>query len=114
MTDDERALWRKNKKIMRKKKTLVGLVLVTLLMALFPVIKSQAETLMNTTAYDFTVDGGKWFTVSDKTALDSLLSDYQKQYLKNVDGKANITNIAFKQNVEITPVRVSHLSQIWK
>lgn len=106
MNNDEKMLLRHKKKIMRKRKTLIVALLICLLIAALPVLKGQAQTLLNTTAYDFVVDGKKWFTVSDKTALESLLGDYQKQYLKNVDAKAQIKNLSFRQKVEIVPVEV--------
>lgn len=106
MNNDEKMLLRHKKKIMRKRKTLIVALLICLLIAALPVLKGQAQTLLNTIAYDFVVDGKKWFTVSDKTALESLLGDYQKQYLKNVDAKAQIKNLSFRQKVEIVPVEV--------
>lgn len=106
MNCDERILMRKKKKTMRKVKTLVVFALVGLLIVFLPILKSQAETLKNITAYDFFVDGEKWFVVSDKTALEGLLNDYQQQYLKNVDTKAQIKNITFKQKVEVVPVEI--------
>lgn len=106
MKYDERVLIRKKKRMMRKVKTLIVLALVGLLIILLPVLKGQAETLKNVTAYDFIVDGEKWFTLSDKTAIEGLLNDYQQQYLKNVDVKAQIKNITFKQKVNIVPVEI--------
>ncbi|MEW6621978.1 MAG: LysM domain-containing protein [Bacillota bacterium] len=58
------------------------------------------------TAYQFIVNGQKWFTVSSKDSLDSILDEYQKHYLAKIDENAQVKSIAFQQKIEIVEVEV--------
>jgi murein DD-endopeptidase MepM/ murein hydrolase activator NlpD len=89
------------------KKNYILLITVVILglTALFG-LKNVANALKKEKAYQFMVNGQKWFTVSKKDSLESLLSAYQKHYLANIDKNARIKRIAFSQTVEIVEVVV--------
>ncbi len=89
-----------------KKKVILIIAAITLVLVSLPSLKSFAETLNKVTAYEFIVNGETWFTVSEKETLEKMLSDYQQQFLKNVDANAQIKYITFQQKTEIAQVQV--------
>lgn len=89
-----------------KKRFISLIVAIALILAAFPSLKSFAESLNKEIAYQFIVDGEKWFSVSDKDSLEKLLDEYQKSYLASVDKDAQVKNIAFIQETEIIEVEV--------
>jgi hypothetical protein len=63
------------------KKRLIWLITsVIIVIAALPGLKIIAETLNKEKAYQFMVNGQKWFTVSQKDSLESMLDEYKKQY----------------------------------
>jgi murein DD-endopeptidase MepM/ murein hydrolase activator NlpD len=79
---------------------------VVLVLAALPGLKIIADALTKEKAYQFMVNGQKWFTVSSKDSLEHMLDEYQKQYLVNIDKNARIKKIVFLQKVKITEVAV--------
>jgi len=71
-----------------------------------PQLRIIADSLNKETAYEFSVDGEKWFIASDKENLDSLLQEYKEEYLQNIDKNALVKRIELKQKTEIIPVEV--------
>lgn len=89
-----------------KKKTMILIILIALVVVTLPAIKSIAKSMQKEIAYQFMVDGKKWFTVSDKAALESLLAEYKNHYLDSVDASIQVKNIAFQQRTELLEVEV--------
>lgn len=83
-----------------RKKWLVLLIIVVILAALLG-LKSIVDALRKEKAYQFMVNGKKWFIVSQKESLENMLSEYQKLYLANIDKNAQIKRVVFSQKVEI-------------
>jgi murein DD-endopeptidase MepM/ murein hydrolase activator NlpD len=89
------------------KKRLIWLITsVIIVIAALPGLKIIAETLNKEKAYQFMVNGQKWFTVSQKDSLESMLDEYQKQYLSNIDKNARIKKIAFSPKIKIVEVEI--------
>lgn len=91
---------------MTKKRLISLLISISIIAAALPSLRSYAESLKKETAYQFIVDGEKWFTVSQKDSLESLLHEYQEQYLKGVDKAAQIKSISFQQKTEIIEIEI--------
>ncbi len=93
---------------MTKKRTVALFIILLLIFAILPSIISLADALKKVKAYQFVVDGEIWFTIAetDRNALENMLSEYQKSYLKNVDQNALIKKISFVQTVELVAVEV--------
>ena len=93
---------------MTKKRTVALFIILLLIFAILPGIISLADALKKVKAYQFVVDGEIWFTIAetDRNALENMLSEYQKSYLKNVDQNALIKKISFVQTVELVAVEV--------
>ncbi len=93
---------------MTKKRTVALFIILLLIFAILPSIISLANALKKVKAYQFVVDGEIWFTIAetDRNALENMLSEYQKSYLKNVDQNALIKKISFVQTVELVAVEV--------
>lgn len=91
---------------MTKKRTMILIVLIALVVVTLPAIKSIAESMQKEIAYQFVVDGKKWFTVSDKAALESLLDEYKNHYLDSVDASIHVKSITFRQRTELLEVEV--------
>jgi len=91
-----------------KKRTVALFIILLLIFAILPGIISLADALKKVKAYQFVVDGEIWFTIAetDRNALENMLSEYQKSYLKNVDQNALIKKISFVQTVELVAVEV--------
>ena len=88
-------------------KRVIALFLVVIIVfGVFPALFSLADYLKKVPAYQFVVDGEIWFTVSDHEALQNILTDYQQQYLEDVDEKAVVKKVGFAQQVELVPVEV--------
>lgn len=92
---------------MNQKKTFIFITVILLLFAAFFGLKNIIAALKKETAYQFVVDGEKWFTVSRKDTLEKMLDRYQQQYLSNVDKRAQVKKIVFSQAIEIIEVKVS-------
>ncbi len=90
----------------QQKRVILLITIVILVLASLPGLKIIADALMKETAYQLVVNGKTWFAVSRKEALDKLLDQYQRHYLKNIDKHAKVKTINFSQNVEILEVRV--------
>jgi murein DD-endopeptidase MepM/ murein hydrolase activator NlpD len=89
------------------KKRLIWLITsVIIVIAALPGLKIIAETLNKEKAYQFMVNGQKWFTVSQKDSLESMLDEYKKQYLSNIDKNARIKKIAFSPKIKIVEVEI--------
>ncbi len=84
-----------------KKRVKWLVITVILVLAALPCMKIIADALKKEKAYQFVVNGRKWFTVSQKDSLERMLGEYQKHYLANIDKNARIKRIAFSQKVEI-------------
>ncbi|NLW55800.1 MAG: M23 family metallopeptidase [Firmicutes bacterium] len=93
---------------MTKKRVIALLITLLLVFAIIPGLISLADALKKVKAYQFVVDGEVWFTIADtdRDALENMLSEYQKSYLKNVDQNARIKKISFVQAVELVNVEV--------
>ena len=74
--------------------------------AIIPSLLSLADELKKVKAYEFKVDGKKWFTVSisDKTPIELTLDEYKRIYLKNIDKNALVKRVFFAQEIEFVPV----------
>ena len=88
------------------KRIIAMFLIVIFVFSVFPALISWADYLKKEPAYQFVVDGEVWFTVSDQAALEEILTDYQNQYLDNVDTNAEVKKVTFAQQVEIIPVEV--------
>lgn len=88
------------------KRLILLLTAIILVSAVFPNVKIIVDALKKETAYQLIINGKKWFTVSSKDSLESLLDEYQKQYLANIDKNARVKSIGIKQKVEIVEVEV--------
>jgi murein DD-endopeptidase MepM/ murein hydrolase activator NlpD len=89
------------------KKRLIWLITsVIIVIAALPGLKIIAETLNKEKAYQFIVNGQKWFTVSQRDSLENMLDEYQKQYLSNIDKNARIKKIAFSPKIKIVEVEI--------
>jgi murein DD-endopeptidase MepM/ murein hydrolase activator NlpD len=89
------------------KKRLIWLITsVIIVIAALPGLKIIAETLNKEKAYQFIVNGQKWFTVSQKDSLESMLDEYKKQYLSNIDKNARIKKITFSPKIKIVEVEI--------
>jgi murein DD-endopeptidase MepM/ murein hydrolase activator NlpD len=89
------------------KKRLIWLITsVIIVIAALPGLKIIAETLNKEKAYQFMVNGQKWFTVSQKDSLESMLDEYKKQYLSNIDKNARIKKITFSPKIKIVEVEI--------
>ncbi len=82
------------------------LSVIIFVFAVFPALISWADYLKKVPAYQFVVDGEVWFTIADREALEKTLTEYQRQYLENVDPKAQVKTISFAQEVQLVPVEV--------
>lgn len=93
---------------MTKKRLVILYFAVIFFSFILPDLISLADSLKRVTAYQFIVDGEKWFTVSDsdKDSLENILKDYQEQYLDNVDQDARVKEIVFAQDVELVEVEI--------
>lgn len=91
---------------MTKKSLIFLITALALILAAIPSLASIVDTFKKETAYQFIVNGEKWFTVSQKDALESILDECKQQYLAKVDKNAQIKNLVFQQNVEIVEVEV--------
>ena len=93
---------------MTKKRVIALFITLLLVIAIIPGLISLADVLKRVKAYQFVVDGEVWFTIADtdRDALENMLSEYQKSYLKNVDQNAQIKKISFVQAVELVDVEV--------
>jgi len=89
-----------------KRKFICLVTAIIFVLAALPGLKSFADTLKKETAYQFNVNGEKWFAVSQKPALENMLDEYQKQYLATIDKNARVKSISFQQNIEIVEVEV--------
>lgn len=91
---------------MTKKRIIALIITIIFVLAALPSLISLANALKREQAYQFIVDGEKWFTVSDQNALVKILREYQKEYLISIDENAQIKKIAFLQEIEIVEVEV--------
>jgi len=88
-------------------KRIAAIILVLIFVfAVFPGLISWADYLKKEPAYQFVVDGEVWFTIANHEALQEIITDYQSQYLKNVDPDARVKNISFVQDVQVIPTEV--------
>lgn len=88
------------------KRVIAFLLVVIFLFGVFPGLISWADYLKKEPAYQFIVDGEVWFTVVDHKALQEMITDYQKQFLANVDPDAEIKKVSFVQDVQVVPTEV--------
>ena len=88
------------------KRAIAFLLVVIFLFGVFPGLISWADYLKKEPAYQFIVDGEVWFTVADHKALQEMITDYQKQFLANVDPDAEIKKVSFVQDVQVVPTEV--------
>lgn len=93
---------------MTKKGVIASLAGAIFFLLVFPAVITIADTLENVKAYQFVVDGEKWFTVAEteKEHVERILHEYQEQYLANVDEHAQIKTIGFAQRVFLAEVEV--------
>lgn len=91
---------------MTKKRIALLITALIIIIAVLPGLIIIADAFKIEKAYQFSVDGEKWFIVSSKDSLESMLDEYQKHYLANIDKKAQVKKVAFSQKVEIVEVEV--------
>ncbi len=91
---------------MTKKRIIALITTLSFVLLALPSLISLADALKKEQAYQFIVDGEKWFTVSEPDALENILNEYQKQFLDNIDTNAQVKDVTFLQNVEIVEVEV--------
>jgi murein DD-endopeptidase MepM/ murein hydrolase activator NlpD len=89
-----------------KKRAIWLIATVVLVLTALPGLKIIADALKKEKAYQLTVNGKKWVTVASKDSLESMLDEYQKHYLANIDKNARIQRIVFSQEVKIVEVVV--------
>lgn len=89
----------------QQKRVVLLVIVVIIALASIPGIKIIADVLRKETAYQFTVNGEVWFTVSQKEDLEKILDDYKQQYLDNIDKHAQIKKVDFLQKIEIIEVK---------
>ena len=89
-----------------KKRIIALITTLSFVLLALPSLISLADALKKEQAYQFIVDGEKWFTVSEPDALENILNEYQKQFLDNIDTNAQVKDVTFLQNVEIVEVEV--------
>lgn len=93
---------------MTKKGVIASLAGAIFFALIFPAVVTIADSLEKVKAYQFVVDGEKWFTVAatEKEAVEQILREYQEQYLKNIDENAQIKKVGFVQHVFLAEVEV--------
>lgn len=91
---------------MTKKRVCSMIAAIIVVIAIIPSLLSLADELKKVKAYEFMVDGEKWFTVSlsDQAAIEEILDEYKQQYLQNVDQNAIIKRVYIAQEIEFVPV----------
>lgn len=91
---------------MTKKRVFSMVAAMIVVFAIIPSLLSLADELKKVKAYEFKVDGKKWFTVSisDKTPIELTLDEYKRIYLKNIDKNALVKRVFFAQEIEFVPV----------
>jgi murein DD-endopeptidase MepM/ murein hydrolase activator NlpD len=92
--------------LLKIKRTLWLLFAIVFVIAAVPGLKLFVDAITRETAYHLIVNGEEWVTVSGKDSLESLLEEYKKTYLANIDKKARVKRIVFQQKVEIIEVKV--------
>ena len=77
---------------MTKKGVVASLIGAIFFALVFPAVVTIADSLEKVKAYQFVVDGEKWFTVAEteKEAVEEILREYQGQFMKNIDENAQI------------------------
>ncbi|MEA5026880.1 hypothetical protein SDC9_105058 [bioreactor metagenome] len=88
-----------------KKRLIYILIILNLVIFSILAINAYKESRL-VDAYQFTVDGESWFTVSDLDTLNEIIAEYQATYQQTIGNKADITKVCFVQNVSIEAVRV--------
>ena len=75
---------------MTKKGVIASLAGAIFFSLVFPAVVTIADSLEKVKAYQFVVNGEKWFTVAEteKESVEEILREYQEQYTKNIDEKA--------------------------
>ncbi|NLZ44201.1 MAG: hypothetical protein GX894_05030, partial [Clostridia bacterium] len=93
---------------MTKKGVIASLASVIFFSLVFPAVITIADSLEKVKAYQFVVDGEKWFTVTEaeKEAVERIIHEYQEQYIKNIAENAQIKKIGFAQQVFLAEVEV--------
>lgn len=91
-----------------KKKALILIFSIVFVIALIPGVLILAKTLRKVKAFHFVVNGQHWFTIAetDKSACEQILSEYQQQYLADVDQEAQVKKVYFQQEVEFIETEV--------
>lgn len=93
---------------MTSRKALTLIISLIVALALIPGVLMLAKTLRKVKAYHFTVNGELWFTIAEaeKEPCEQILSEYQQQYLADIDQDAQIRNVWFLQKVEFIEAKV--------
>lgn len=93
---------------MTKKGVVASLIGAIFFALVFPAVVTIADSLEKVKAYQFVVDGEKWFTVAEteKEAVEEILREYQGQFMKNIDENAQIKKVGFAQQVFLAEVEV--------
>jgi len=86
--------------------TVLTIFAVVISVLALPGLRSIADSRNKETAYEFSVDGEKWFIVSDKEKLDDLLQEYKEEYLQNIDKNALVKRLDLQSKTEIISVEV--------
>lgn len=91
---------------MTKKRVFSMIAAMIVVITIIPSLLSLADELKKVKAYEFKVDGEKWFTVSlaDQAPIEEILDKYKNLYLKNVDQNAMVKKVYFAQEIEFVPV----------
>lgn len=94
----------KKKYKLKKEVIVIGIVLLGILLS-FVSISAYKESIKVPGA-ELIVDGNTWFVVSDRSALEGILENYQAQYTSGMTEDAKNIEISFNQDVLIKDVRV--------